>query len=290
MTAAPIYSNIIPGITPNAGRMSSTSRPLPPPDEAAARAVAYAQRASAQPTRWRADQRELYRRGVSINESGVGNTLNATLENPGTISPNPDQGRSNLESEANLQTQTASGTAPPISFGGFVTINAGGNVSGVTTINEFYSNTGIAVGSAAQPLQSELSNIGFNTIQDVTTAGLVPATMILDFAPLPRYPGGMADILNIALKGPATLSGSSALTILVVGPDSGTNGYETFAINAAGDNTLFAHRRSQPASLTHNPIRRRRSPLQASRKRHALYGCKHELEQPHDHRRLRIDG
>ncbi len=153
---------------------------------------------------------------ASISLSGSSNVLTATLLGTTTaVSP----------TVRGIQTWNLTNADPTRST---ATIN-GTNISGLATLNDDNSTGAIILGTTSAPLQSALTNV---TIANPGTAG-ESLTLTIAAAAL----SGNNDTLNINLVAPvgANSNGGEAIG---VGPDSGGNGYETYAITTTGTNVL----------------------------------------------------
>jgi len=153
---------------------------------------------------------------ASISLSGSNNTLTATLLGTATsISP----------TVRGIQTWNLTNADPARST---ATIN-GTNISGLVTLNDNNSTGPIVLGTPSAPLQSALTNV------TITNPGAAGESLTLTIAAAAL--SGNNDTLNINLMAPASGSSNGGEAI-GVGPDSGGNGYETFAITTTGTNVL----------------------------------------------------
>lgn len=150
--------------------------------------------------------------GDSITDTGTGGTLNA-LFNP--VAVNLIGAAIHGVSTWNL---TNVGT-----WGAPQWITGGSLVTGVVTINDLNSNAPLVVGVTGAALSHALTTVTLrNTVSDLT-AVIAPSAL-----------SGSGNSLAVNLHDAGT---SSTPSVLTVGPDSNaTNGYETWHINASGDN------------------------------------------------------
>ncbi len=158
--------------------------------------------------------------GDKIVETGTGNSLTATFAAGGSSLPQP--------SGLNISgVQTFNLT----DLVGSTTTTLSGSIAGLTTVNDNSSTTPsgvstLALGAAGLGLTTALTNV---TISGATTNHSFSATVLASAL------SGTTDSIAVSINGnfgaKSLLGGSSTLTIA---PDSGTNGYETFALTVAG--------------------------------------------------------
>jgi hypothetical protein len=150
--------------------------------------------------------------GDSITDTGTGGTLNAVF-NP--VAVNLIGAAIHGVSTWNL---TNVGT-----WGAPQWITGGSLVTGLVTINDLNSNAPLVVGVSGAALSHALTTVTLrNTMSDLT-AVISPSAL-----------SGSSNSLAVNLHNAGT---SSTPSVLTVGPDSNaTNGYETWHINASGDN------------------------------------------------------
>jgi hypothetical protein len=150
--------------------------------------------------------------GDSITDTGTGGTLNAVF-NPVAL---------NLIGAAIHGVPTWNVTNVG-TWGAPQWITGGSLVTGLLTLNAINSNAPLVVGITGASLSRALSTVTLrNTTSDLTAAIAHSALL------------GSGNTLEVNLHDAGT---SSTPSVLTVGPDSNaTNGYDTWRINATGDN------------------------------------------------------
>jgi hypothetical protein len=150
--------------------------------------------------------------GDSITDTGTGGTLNAVF-NP--VALNLIGAAIHGVSTWNLTNMGTWGTPQWITGGSLVT--------GLVVLNAINSNAPLVVGVTGAALSHALTTVSLrNTVSDLTTV-IAPSALL-----------GSSNTLAVNLHDAGT---SSTPSVLTVGPDSNaTNGYETWRINATGDN------------------------------------------------------
>jgi hypothetical protein len=150
--------------------------------------------------------------GDSITDTGTGGILNAVF-NP--VALNLIGAAIHGISTWNL---TNMGT-----WGSPQWITGGSLVTGVVTLNAINSNAPLVVGVTGAALSRALTTVTLrNTVSDLTVV-IAPSAL-----------SGSGNALAVNLLDSGT---NSTRSVLTVGPDSNaTNGYETWHINATGDN------------------------------------------------------
>jgi hypothetical protein len=168
--------------------------------------------------------------GDSLQDSFKDGTLNYTAANNGFAANPPFAAAVTLNgvSTANITNTLGATIAGGPAIAGFQ-----GNVTGLTTANTNNSLATVQVGASNQGLNTALANVGVSGyaggVGDTVLAGFVAAAALT----------GSADAVSVAIKGHLGQGGSGAKSgvnstanAIVLAPDNGSNGYETWNISA----------------------------------------------------------